>query len=373
LGRRAWDLLLTGHYSVPQILEIATRKWGLTSRPTRKRPEKALTLNGLYNMFTNTFYYGEYEYPHGSGNWHSCKHKPMITREEYDRGQVLLGRTDRPRKKKHNFTFTGLIRCAECGAMVTAEEKWKHQQNGNRHHYIYYHCTKRKRPACTQGSIEEKRLLEDVQAALENIEIPPLMTEWAEKHIEELRESDSRDEKAVSNSAKDQLAKAERALQELTRMRYQSLIDDDEFQRERGRLKQSQAQIRQMIHSGGTLADSWANAALHVYRMAESIRTRFAVTTPIEQKEMLSEIGSNLVLKDKMLLFEARKPFLIIQKYYRKALDQFGGFEPLTSGYTKPRNPSFLAAFELVCSSVNEVRTYLIKEEEKRQERTLVG
>jgi len=47
----------------------------------------------------------------------------MITQDEYDRVQVLLGRKGNPRPKKHNFAFRGLIRCGECGATVTCEEK----------------------------------------------------------------------------------------------------------------------------------------------------------------------------------------------------------------------------------------------------------
>ncbi len=47
----------------------------------------------------------------------------MITPEKYDKVQILLGRKGRPRPKKYNFAFRGLIRCGECGAMVTAEEK----------------------------------------------------------------------------------------------------------------------------------------------------------------------------------------------------------------------------------------------------------
>lgn len=47
----------------------------------------------------------------------------MITQEEYERVQILLGRKGKPRIKRHNFAFTGLIRCGECGAMVTADEK----------------------------------------------------------------------------------------------------------------------------------------------------------------------------------------------------------------------------------------------------------
>lgn len=52
----------------------------------------------------------------------------MITEEEFDRVQKLLGRKGRPRPKRHRFAFTGLMNCGTCGAMITAEEKIKHQK-----------------------------------------------------------------------------------------------------------------------------------------------------------------------------------------------------------------------------------------------------
>jgi hypothetical protein len=99
--------------------------------------------SNIYALFTNLFYYGEFEWPRRSGNWFNGAHERMITPEEYDKVQILLGRKGRPRPKTHAFTFVGTMRCGECGMAITAEEKTKIQQNGNVHHYTYYHCTKK--------------------------------------------------------------------------------------------------------------------------------------------------------------------------------------------------------------------------------------
>jgi hypothetical protein len=49
----------------------------------------------------------------------------MITLEEFDRVQFLMGKKGKPRPKKHTFAFTGFIRCGECGCLYTAETKRK--------------------------------------------------------------------------------------------------------------------------------------------------------------------------------------------------------------------------------------------------------
>src|SRR3989344_5147016 len=151
--RKMFDLMLTGKHSPPRILEMATKEWGFRS-PNGKK----ISRSNIYLIFTRPFYYGEFEYPVGSGNWHKGIHKPMITREEYERIQFLLGRPSQIRKQKREIVYRGPIRCGECGCMITAEEKTKYQKNGNVNHYTYYHCTKRRDPNCAQQAIEESVL-----------------------------------------------------------------------------------------------------------------------------------------------------------------------------------------------------------------------
>jgi site-specific DNA recombinase len=82
LIRQMWDLMLTGHYSTTQILDIANNKWGFRTRPTRLMGGKPLARSGIYQTFTKPFYYGRFEYPAGSGKWYEGKHEPMITEAE---------------------------------------------------------------------------------------------------------------------------------------------------------------------------------------------------------------------------------------------------------------------------------------------------
>lgn len=125
LVRKMFDLMLTGAYTPPRVLQIASNDWGLRTRKQKRQGGRELANSAIYKMFTDPFYYGEFEYPRGSGRWYQGKHKPMITHEEYDKIQLLLGRDGRPRPQQHLFAFTGLIRCAECGCLCTAETKKK--------------------------------------------------------------------------------------------------------------------------------------------------------------------------------------------------------------------------------------------------------
>ena len=48
-------------------------------------------------------------------------HPPMVSREEFDQAQRILGRPMRPRPQKHEFPFVGLMKCGNCGGSITAD------------------------------------------------------------------------------------------------------------------------------------------------------------------------------------------------------------------------------------------------------------
>jgi DNA invertase Pin-like site-specific DNA recombinase len=89
LVRRMWDLMLTGRCTPSKILAIANHRWGFRTRPMRKRGGTPLSQSGIYKLLTNPFYAGMFAY---DGQLYQGRHEPMVTLEEYDRVQLLLGR-----------------------------------------------------------------------------------------------------------------------------------------------------------------------------------------------------------------------------------------------------------------------------------------
>ena len=135
LVRKLWDMMLTGGYTPPALWRIANDEMNLHTRRGMK-----LARSNMYVLFTNPFYYGSYEWPRGSGNWYQGKHDAMITPDEYDKVQMLLGMRGRPRPKSHVFAFVGTMKCGECGLSITAKSRTKVQKNGNVHHYTAKVC-----------------------------------------------------------------------------------------------------------------------------------------------------------------------------------------------------------------------------------------
>jgi len=134
---------------------------------------KFLSLSNIFLLLKRTFFYGVFEYPVGSGNWYTGQHTPIITKELYDRVQEQLVRSEITKNSKE-FAFTKLISCGLCGSGVTACEKYKHQQNGNVHRYVYYGCTKAKDPQCKCGYLNEDEIISQIIAIFDTLDINEL-------------------------------------------------------------------------------------------------------------------------------------------------------------------------------------------------------
>ena len=137
----------------------------------RTKNGKPLTLSNVYIILKSTFYYGEFEYPKGSGNWYTGKHEPIITKELYDRVQKKLSNDHAVRKMNKEFAFTRMITCGLCGSGITADEKFKRQKNGNEHRYVYYGCTKFNDKNCKCGHIREEDLIQQLEFILDEIDL----------------------------------------------------------------------------------------------------------------------------------------------------------------------------------------------------------
>ncbi len=134
---------------------------------------KPLALSNIYLILKNTYYYGVFEYPSGSGNWYTGTHTPIITKELYDAVQEQLTRSEITRENRE-FAFTKLITCGLCGSGVSAGEKWKHFKNGTSARYVYYGCTKSRDKECPCGYITEEAIVQQIIGIIDTLDISEL-------------------------------------------------------------------------------------------------------------------------------------------------------------------------------------------------------
>ncbi len=318
LVRKMWDLMLTGNYTPPKILDIANNEWGYRTRKTKRAGGNPLSRGGIYRIFTNMFYSGIIDH---KGVQYEGKHEPMITLEEYDRVQKILGRKGRPRPQTHKFPFTGMLRCAECGCLYTAETKTKFvKKTGKLTEYTYYHCTRRKKDyKCTQTkSLTDIELETQIEDEINKYTIIPDFLNWALEDLNEKNDTEIEDRSKVYEMQHKALTQAQAELDELTKMRYRLLIDDETFLKEKPELINKIAQLKSKLKETEARAERWLDLSERTFNFACYANTAFNAGKLELKKEILMTLGQFPIIKDKKVTFYPSKWFVPIINGYPK-------------------------------------------------------
>ncbi len=398
LVRQIFDLFLTGKYSVSQICDIANNNWGLRTRQTKRMGGKPLSLSHIYHILIEPFYYG---YFYWGGELVKGSHQPMISVSEYDHVQKLLGRKGRPRLKRHIFAFSGMIRCGECGAMVTAEEKrqvicsqCKHKFSYvNRDdcpqckskidemkepvflHYVYYRCTKRRNPRCTQKYIKAEELEKQIDQALAKFQVSIRFRDLALKLIRDYY----RNSKAVQENVAESLSKSYNDVQvrltNLLNLKLSplntngGLLSDEEYVQQKDLLMQEKHRIEEKLRDQGQSFEDWMKLCEKAFDFAVHARCWFYEGDWETKRMILSSLGSNLILLNKKVAIKLENPLLVaVEKAVNDTPERssdFATLEPERALVSTRRNEILESKIPDLLRGLNDVRTLWFLSDER--------
>jgi len=355
LIRKMWDLMIGGHYTPAMILKIANNEWGFRTKKHRRSGNKPIACSAIYRLFNNPFYYGVIESPKGSGILYRGSHEPMITKAEFDRVQTLLGKKAlHPASHVKEFAFTGLMRCGECGCSVTAEDKrqvictnCKHKfsyinkttcpkcqtdisemKNPTLLHYVYYHCTKRKNPNCTQGSIKLGELEKQISSFLSTIQINQKYLDWALKYLKEMRKDDNIAQEALIKSHQQRYNDCVAKLERLMDLRLEGEILDTEYKAKKEALLRDKERYQELLRDSDETQNKGLEKAEALLTFSQKAVKEFANGDLRKKREIFGTLGSNLLLKDGIINIQAYEPFSILQEALIKIPEASEMFEP---------------------------------------------
>ena len=303
LIRKAWDMMLTGNYVATEILNKLNNEWGFRTREGKKKGGKPISRSAIYTIFTNVFYAGIIPY---KGLYVEGKHEAMITLEEFDRVQVLLGRKAKPRPNRYQYAYNGQIVCGECGGFISGTFKEKIiKKTGTLHSYILYYCTcaRRENQKCFQKHYTNSEKIDEIiEQEIASITILPEFKDWALSILAEKNDEEIDERTKIYKSQQRAINENQRQLDNLTQLRLRDMIDDEEYTRERTRLKNETVALRAKIKGTEKRADSWLKLTEQTFEFACYAHKAFLSGDAKTKREILATIsGLNCTLKDHLL------------------------------------------------------------------------
>ncbi|MDD3285170.1 MAG: recombinase family protein [Patescibacteria group bacterium] len=357
--RKAFDLMLTGAYSASYVYN-KLNEWGYTTRKQPKSGGKRLSRSTWYKILSNPFYAGIITY---NGKESQGSHKPIITLDEYNRIQELVGKRGCiKRPKRHDFPLSGLMTCGVCGCSITVERKTKYikSKNGIRE-YLYYHCT-HKRNNCQQISVSEPELFKQIKKELKKLEMHPLFLNWTLERLDRDKEELKKTNKIIVNNQSDKLVELVAEKKDLISMRAKKLIDNESFSEQLKELDKliNGAKQDKASKENKKSPEELIELTKERFRFCAHALKEFEKGNPKNKKELFVSLGSNRMIIDKKLSISYHNWLLPIRNNVEKFNAELARLESPKSGEDY-RKSEVLTSLNLRWLGVtDDVRTKII-------------
>ncbi len=339
LCRMWWDLMLTGKETVVSSLEKVT-VLGLKS----KRTNRPVSKTEAFRFFRNIFYTGLFSYKNEK---YEGKHKPMITMDEYLKVQDIIDGRKKIHKNHNDFFFMRILKCGECGSAITCDKHTKHYKNGKSQDFIYARCTKKK-GACNQHYINAIEIEKQVLSFVSNLEIRPAFVEWVKNNLKRRNEKEFEFERAQKGKLTKRLDSILTEKKSLYGMKIEGLISEEEYQKEKSRLLVEEKQLKGSVASDGIA--SWTQVMEEVLAFASNVTKIFEKGDPETRRMVLRILGSNLILKDRLVRIDAKNAFVFLKKAEKVMNGEIQWLEPeiVPSNQAKGHSAENYSALERV-------------------------
>ncbi|MFH1714009.1 MAG: recombinase family protein [Candidatus Nealsonbacteria bacterium] len=258
---------------------------------------KEISTSNIPIILQNIFYIGLMKY---KGEIFEGKHEPLISKKLFDKVEETLKQRGRVQEvKKHCFPFVGLMRCAFCGASITAEIQKGHN---------YYRCTKKKGP-CPEKYLREEILLNQIRNFLQKVSLSSQDTKkiFVELEKDELQ-AKKQAEVAVQN-LKEEILQIKKQLEKLLDVYLAETISTEEYTSRKQKILTRKLELQEKIRDFEQKGLSWLEPAREFVLKLNRAEKLLSSENYAEMTTFLKNIGSNHILQNQKLYFSWKIPF----------------------------------------------------------------
>ena len=174
-----------------------------------------------------------------------------------------------------------------------------------------------------------------IEKEIEKYTILPEFLQWALEGLNKKNDTEIEDRTKVYEMRHKNLVETQKELDELTKMRYRQLIDDETFIKEKNTLQSKIAQMKENLRETETRAEKWLELTEKTFVFATYARAAFLRANKMGKaglelkKEILMALGKTPIITDQKLLIEPNEWFIPIQNEYPALQAEYQRLEPI--------------------------------------------
>ena len=301
-----FERFATGRYSL-KVLVREVNGEGLKLRGRK------LYSSVVHQILRKRLYTGDFDW---DGRTYTGSHEPLVTRECWQRVQELLDARaeNKTRKVKHDFAFTGLIRCGHCGCILVGEIK--------KGRYVYYHCTGN-RGKCPEPYTRQEILTDAFANILQELVIPQSVLEWLGDTVLESDRTEQAAREQTIKRLRGQHDQIESRIETMYMDKLDGRISQEFFDRTSAAKRDEQRALLQKIQEIQTAAPTPINQAVDILRLTSRASELFLQQAAAEQRRLLGVVLKNAAWRDGELRTSLFEPFEILRHSNRESHRQY--------------------------------------------------
>ena len=324
-----FSMFAQGNCSFTAITHYLKDTYGLT-----KKNGKHWHIDTIKHHLSNKFYTGIITM---NDEYYEGTHETFITKELFAEAQKQITRISRPQKSGHSFAFTGLARCGNCGAAITAETHTKHYpRTGRTMTYNYYRCTRKLKP-CDEKPVTELDVENQLRQILESVSLPQSWANQWSKWVDRDEITEKQSAETTIQKLKLELADIDRKANILLDSYLDQIVDTETFKQKKNRFFEEKIKLQEMIGKLEAGSLSWIEPMREFIQTASECEKIARAKNHCEDIVIFAKrVGSNFFLSDRRLTPTFRQSFAAVSRARTaRALENVAATDSFRVGATR--------------------------------------
>jgi site-specific DNA recombinase len=295
--RKIFELYASGQHSLSTLRQALLRNTGVR-----------LCRAYLENILKNPFYIGRFIW---QGIEYKGTHQPLVSPELFERVQDTFAGRNKPKYRKHNFAFAGLLTCAHDGCTVTTE-----LQKGK---YVYYRCS-HGRGKCLLPYMREQDVSDRLGELLKQIYVPETIARTVVDSLHgDVNRSEQKRQEQVS-ALRQRLAALQTRMDQLYEDKLEEKITEAFWTRKQSEYSEQERSIETALSSlDRPITPERVLTVERTFELAQKAHALYLTRNHVERGQLLKTVLLNCATDGVNLSPTYRKPFDLI---FRRAKNE---------------------------------------------------
>ena len=294
--RQLFEWYETGDYSVKTLRAKAKRE-GLLDDLHKYRTSSST----IHKVLTNPVYCGKVKF---KGDIFEGSHFPLIKESTFNKVQhILSDHAQTQAKTKRQFTYMGLLHCADCGCAITAEIK--------KGKYVYYHCTNGK-GSCSKNYVREEVIDEQIKAILQSIKLDETRLDWVKEALKLSHQEEKAFHQKMVKSFQTKINELQSKIDKAYEDKLEGKITEDLWASKFKQWSDQKENLQIKLNAQQKANESYYETGVRLIELSNREYELYEQQNVKEKQKLLKFLLSNSKMQGKSIDFVLKMPFSLI-------------------------------------------------------------